>query len=101
MTAQPMVPDGEQFTDAYHLTLTGVDDDVVREELQRLCQYETSDGLTYRISHAELMRLQVALARRVGEDGPHPDGPLWTERKVYSHNPTDAHGYFDQTTDDI
>jgi len=101
MSAQQVIPDNDQLIGAYHLTLTGVDDDAVREELRRLCQYETSDDLTFRISHAELMRMRTAMAQRLGEERAHPAGALWIERHVYAHEPTDANGFFDETTRDV
>jgi hypothetical protein len=74
-----------QITDAYDLSLTGVADDVVREELESLGRYETSDGRVYRISRADLERLRLAIADRCGEHQTQPTGPLWTERRVYAH----------------
>jgi hypothetical protein len=76
---------GSQSTDAYDLTLSGVADDLVREELECIGHYETSDERTYRVSSADLSRLRLAIVERCGEDRAHPDGPLWSERRVYAH----------------
>jgi hypothetical protein len=81
--------DGQPM-DAYDLTLTGVADEIVREELGLLRHYESSDGRTFRLSHANLARLRMAIVERCGEVQEHPDGPLWSERQVYAHTAATA-----------
>ena len=76
-----------QPINAYHLTLTGVADDMVREELRRYYCYETADDLTFRVSGPDLLDLRLALAERLGEDQGHPSGAWWTEQQVYAHAP--------------
>jgi hypothetical protein len=76
---------GGQPTDAYDLTLTGVADELVREELAYLGRYETSDGRTYRVSGADLADLRLAMVERCGEGRAHPEKPLWAERRVFVH----------------
>jgi hypothetical protein len=76
---------GGQPTDAYDLTLTGIADELVREELAHLDRYETSDGRTYRVSGADLADLRLAMVERCGEGRAHAGNLLWAERRVYAH----------------
>lgn len=97
---QAAIIDG-RFVDAYDLTLTGVADDAVREELRLLCHYETSDGRTYRVSQRDLMRVCLALAKRFGEDQPRSDGSFWNERRVYAFTPLAEDDMLDEGGDEI
>jgi hypothetical protein len=90
---------GGQFIDAYDVTLTGVADDLVREELRRLSRFETSDERTYRLSHRDLAQIRLALAERLGEHHAHSAGALWTERHVYVCTPTGGSSFLAATSE--
>lgn len=76
---------GDELLDAYDLTLSGVADAIVLEELAELGRYESSDQRVFRVSGEDLLRLRLALVERCGEHQLHPGGALWAERRVRAH----------------